>query len=250
MEKEIKGRIHSEESAGTVDGPGIRYVVFMQGCPLRCKYCHNPDTWNLNGGIEVSVDELLQNILKYKEFMSFSGGGVTISGGDPILQVRFLTELFKKLKEHNIHTALDTSGYTMITPELNELLKYTDLVLLDLKQLDNVKHKALTGFDNIRILNFLTHLENLKVKTWVRYVVIPTISDDLEYAKQYANFVKKYGNVEYVELLPYHELGKYKWETLGLKYQLSDIHAPTKEKMKAIKTIFKEAEVKTLGGGV
>lgn len=249
MEKEIKGRIHSEESAGTVDGPGLRYVVFMQGCPLRCQFCHNPDTWNLNGGREVGVDELLQRILKYKEFMKFSGGGVTISGGDPILQIPFLTELFKRLKENGIHTALDTSGYVMITKDLDQLLQYTDLVLLDIKQLDTIKHKELTGFDNIRIMHFMQHLEDMKVKTWIRYVVLPTISDDIEYARRMAEFAKKYHNVEYVELLPYHEMGKYKWEALGLKYKLSELSPPSKETMKAIKAVFKEVGVKTLGGG-
>lgn len=247
MQGKILGRIHSEESAGTVDGPGLRYVIFMQGCPLRCQFCHNPDTWNLNGGYMMSVDDMLANILKYKEFMSFSGGGVTVSGGDPILHLEFVTELFIKLRENGIHTALDTSGYVLGSKELDRLLQNTDLVLLDIKHLDTIKHKSLTGFDNLKILNFLQHLEDMKVKTWVRYVIIPTISDDLDYANQLGDYVKKFSNVECLELLPYHEMGKYKWQELGLKYKLDHISPPEPKVVKEIAKIIKSKGLKVLG---
>ncbi|MFV0625785.1 MAG: pyruvate formate-lyase-activating protein [Alphaproteobacteria bacterium] len=248
--EEILGRIHSEESAGTVDGPGLRYVVFTQGCPLRCQYCHNPDTWGLNGGQLVRPADLVSRISKYKDFMRFSNGGVTVSGGEPLLQPRFVEELFKGLKEQGIHTALDTSGHVDFSKDIEAALKYTDLVLLDIKHLDPLKHKELTGFENFRTLRFLDKLEDMRVKTWIRYVILPTFNATVEYAEKLALFVKKYRCVELVELLPYHEMGKFKWEKLGLKYRLQGIEPPTKETVKAIAKVFAAHGIKTLGGGL
>lgn len=245
---ELKARVHSRESAGTVDGPGLRYVVFMQGCPLRCKFCHNPDTWDVKGGTETSVGELLADIVKYKTFMDFSGGGVTISGGEPLLHKKFVTALFFKLKQKGIHTAIDTSGYTNIDEALDTLLDYTDLVMLDLKQLEPDAHEKLTGVNNARIIKFLEHLKEKKKKVWIRYVVLPGSNDSKEYAEGFADFVKQFDNVELVELLPYHEMGKYKWEQLGLKYELDHISSPSKEKMKEICDIFCRKGIRTLGG--
>ncbi|MDD4555862.1 MAG: pyruvate formate-lyase-activating protein [Alphaproteobacteria bacterium] len=248
--EEIRGRIHSEESAGTVDGPGLRYVVFTQGCPLRCQYCHNPDTWGLNGGKLITPQDLIDRIVKYKDFMKFSNGGVTVSGGEPLIQPKFVTELFKGLKAEGIHTAVDTAGHIDFSKDIEEVLKYTDLVLLDIKHLDPIRCKELTGFDNLRTLRFLDKLEDMRIKTWIRYVIVPTFNDTVEYAEKLADYVKKYKTVELVELLPYHEMGKFKWENLGLKYRLQGIEPPSKETVKAIAKIFNAKGIKTLGGGI
>ncbi|OPZ78795.1 MAG: Pyruvate formate-lyase 1-activating enzyme [Alphaproteobacteria bacterium ADurb.Bin438] len=247
MNEELKARIHSQESAGTVDGPGIRYVVFMQGCPLRCKFCHNPDTWNIKDGKEVTVKEIFDNIVKYKTFMDFSGGGVTISGGEPLLQVNFLKELFYRLKKEKIHTAIDTSGFVELTTELDALLYYTDLVLLDLKHIDPIRHKDLTKQDNDKVFEFLKHLQLGNKRTWIRYVIVPGYNDNAKYAESFANFVKHFDNVELIELLPYHEMGKYKWESLGLKYALDGIKPPPKSKVKEIASILHSHGLTTIG---
>ncbi len=238
--KKIKGRIHSIETGGTVDGPGIRFVVFMQGCALRCKYCHNPDCWCSTDGSETNIDELVEKIKKYKDFFDFSGGGVTVSGGEPLMQIKFVTELFKKLKALSIHTALDTSGYAIPGEEVSELLDYTDLVLLDLKHIDSQMHKKLTGVSNIKTVNFLTLLNEKNIKTWIRYVVVDGYNQSEEYAHKFANFIKAYANVEKVEVLPYHEMGKYKWEELGLRYELNDIKKPPQNIINNIILILKE----------
>lgn len=247
MNLDITARVHSQVSAGAVDGPGIRYVVFLQGCPLRCKFCHNPDTWNVTGGEDMSVRELLDNVMKYKTFMQFSGGGVTVSGGEPLLQKKFLQELFAELKLKGIHTAVDTSGYIRIDEDLDKVLDVTDLVLLDLKQIDDDAHKELTGVHNLLIKEFLNHLQKRNIKVWIRYVVLAGINDSAEYAERYAEFVKKYSNVELVEILPYHEMGVDKWTKLGLKYQLSKENIPSKEKLKEIANVLQSQGLKTLG---
>lgn len=244
---DLTARVHSQESAGAVDGPGIRYVVFMQGCPLRCKFCHNPDTWNMRGGEVVSVRDLTDTIMKYKTFMDFSGGGVTITGGEPLLHKKFIAALFEELKYKQIHTAVDTSGYVNVDEDLDKVLENTDLVLLDIKQLEPDAHKELTGVNNAKIIEFLEHLRDKEVKTWVRYVVLAGFNDSEEYATKFAKFIKDFDNVELVELLPYHEMGKYKWEKLGLKYQLDDSSVPSRESIKNIAEIFHNYGVKTLG---
>jgi pyruvate formate lyase activating enzyme len=241
---ELRARVHSHESAGTVDGPGLRYVVFLQGCPLRCKFCHNVDTWDIHGGTETGVDELLQTILQYKRFMDFSGGGVTVSGGEPLLQAPFVTALFASLKAKGIHTALDTSGYGGDAVILDDLLDVTDLVLLDIKHRDPLVHKQLTGVDNTSTIKVLKRLNEKKIRTWIRYVVLAGINSDDQYAAAFGDFVKQFDAVELIELLPYHELGKYKWEKLGQPYQLSAANIPQAETIKQITNILQSRGLK------
>ena len=174
----MEGKIHSTESFGTVDGPGIRFVVFMQGCPLRCKYCHNRDTWDVNAGTTISSHELIKKILRDKPYFSSSGGGVTVSGGEPLLQAEFVTELFKELKSIGIHTCLDTSGNLPITSQIKELLQYTDLVLLDIKHINSEKCQELTGLTNDHELSFAKYLSSHNIPVWIRQVLVPGYTDD------------------------------------------------------------------------
>lgn len=233
----MQGRIHSFESFGTVDGPGIRFVVFMQGCPLKCKYCHNRDTWNVDKGMLVDVDEVVKKVLREKTFIDSSNGGVTVSGGEPLLQAPFLTELFKKLKELNIHTCIDTAGSLPISQEIKELLKYTDLVLLDIKHIDDEKAKDLTSMSNKNNLDFAKYLNNIGKPMWIRQVLVPGYTDDKYDLQRLKAFIDTLTNVEKVELLPYHELGKYKWEELGVEYPLEGIKSPSEEDIQVAKSI-------------
>ncbi len=226
MEKVI-GRIHSFESFSTVDGPGVRFVIFLQGCPLRCKYCHNRDTRDASLGEEWIVEDVVEKILRYKEYMG-EDGGVTVSGGEPLLQIDFVIELFKRLKEENIHTAIDTSGFIAID-KLKDLLDYTDLVILDLKEMDNVTHKELIGVDNERILSFAKHVSETNVPMWVRHVLVPTITDKKEHLELLKEFVKELKSVEKVEVLGFHTLGSEKWEKIGDKFELVGIREATVE---------------------
>ena len=231
------GKIHSTESFGTVDGPGIRFVVFMQGCSLKCKYCHNRDTWDTNSGTTISVSELVKEVLKYKTYIDNSNGGVTVSGGEPLLQTEFVTEFFKELKKLNIHTALDTAGSLPISDKIKELLKYTDLVLLDIKHINNEKAINLTGISNKNNLEFAKYLSNINIPVWIRQVLIPGYTDDkfdLIKLKEFLNTLK---NVEKVEILPYHDLGKFKWEILGDKYELENVKSPTNEDIQKAKNL-------------
>ncbi|WP_144209263.1 pyruvate formate lyase 1-activating protein [Shewanella donghaensis] len=233
------GRIHSIESFGTVDGPGIRYVAFMQGCLMKCQYCHNRDTWDLDGGKEVTVDELMSQIISYKPFLT--SGGVTATGGEAILQAEFVSELFKACKDNQLHTCLDTNGFVRkYTPVIDELLDNTNLVLLDIKQMDDTKHIELTKVSNHRTLQFAEYLAKRQQKTWVRYVVVGGFTEDIESAIALADFIKPMKNVEKVELLPYHELGTHKWEVFGEKYALEGVKPPSKATMDAIKAVFTE----------
>ena len=211
---ELLGRIHSLETLGTVDGPGIRFVVFMQGCPLKCKYCHNRDTWEINSGKTYTVDELIKKILRSKSYFEASGGGVTVSGGEPLLQVEFVTELFKKLKEKNIHIALDTAGSLPINDKIKELLKYTDLVLLDIKHIDEEKSIDLIGTSNKNNLNFAKYLSNNRIPMWIRQVLVPGYTDDKQDLLKLKEFIYNLNSVKKIEILPYHNLGKFKWEKL------------------------------------
>lgn len=225
MEKNLKyyARIHSTESFGTVDGPGIRFVLFLQGCHLQCKYCHNRDTWDMKGGEYKSVDDILEKIKRYKNYMLLSGGGVTVTGGEPLLQVKFLIELFKRLKEEGIHTCIDTSGIVAITDDIKEVLKYTDLVLLDIKHIDDEKCKKLVGVSNKRELEFAEYLSQNKIKMWIRQVLVPGYTDDEQDLIKLKKFIKSLKTVEKVQILPYHSMGKYKWEKLGVKYELENV---------------------------
>lgn len=235
----MKGRIHSFESFGTVDGPGIRFVVFMQGCPMRCKYCHNPDTWAENAGEEYTAEEVAARALKYKSYLK--GGGVTVSGGEPLLQIEFLCELFKILKENGIHTAVDTSGvlFNKIEREkVDELLKYTDLVLLDIKHIDEEEHKKLTGHTNKNVLEFAKYLSDNGKDMWIRHVLVSNITDDDRYLLKLREFIDGLKTVKKVEVLPYHSMGEVKYEKLNISYPLKGMQPPKRERVEnAIKIL-------------
>ena len=220
MEK-VTGRIHSFESFSTVDGPGVRYVIFLQGCPLRCKYCHNRDTRDVHLGEVYDAETIVEKILNYREYMG-EDGGVTVSGGEPLLQIDFVIDLFKRLKAEGIHTAIDTSGFVDVD-KLKDLLDYTDLVILDLKEMDNDTHKDLIGVDNAKILKFAEHISNSGVPMWIRHVLVPTITDKEEHLLKLKEFVSTLKNVEKVEVLGYHTLGSEKWEMIGDKFMLEGI---------------------------
>jgi len=237
--EELVGKIHSFESLGTVDGPGIRFVVFLQGCPLKCKYCHNRDTWDINGGTQYSVTEVYNKILRAKPYIDSSHGGVTISGGEPLLQTNFLIDLFKKLKEVNIHTCLDTAGSIKITPQIEELLSYTDLVLLDIKHIDNDKCISLTGTPNYNTLAFAKYLNEHKIPIWIRQVLIPGITNDENDLKKEKEFIDTLSVVQKIEILPYHDMGKFKWEEFDEKYPLDGVPLPTDDEIKRAKEILK-----------
>ncbi len=230
--KNITAKIHSFESFGTVDGPGIRFVVFMQGCFLQCKYCHNRDTWDRNCGEEYKLRDVLKKIKSSKTFIEASKGGVTVSGGEPLLQAKFILELFKELKKENIHTAIDTAGSVKIDDTIKELLKYTDLVLLDIKHIDNDKCINLTGHSNENTLNFAKYLSENSIPIWIRQVLVPGITDDMEDLIKLKDFISSLNTVEKVEVLPYHDLGKYKWEKLGINYPLDGVRLADEEDVK------------------
>ena len=236
MDKKNYAKIHSVETFGTVDGPGIRFVAFFQGCHLECKYCHNRDTWDINDGKYTSVDELTNTILKYKAYIT-PNGGFTASGGEPLLQPYFLIELFKKLKKENIHTAIDTSGMIEINDTIKELLSLTDLVLLDIKHINPDKCKELVGFSNEKELKFAKYLSDNNISIWIRQVLIPGITDDELDLLELKNFIDSLKTVKNVELLPYHNLGKHKWEALGLEYKLKNIPTATPEDIEEAKKI-------------
>ncbi|MUG64867.1 MULTISPECIES: pyruvate formate-lyase-activating protein [Paenibacillus] len=223
----MKGHVHSLETFGTVDGPGIRFVLFMQGCLLKCQYCHNPDTWGLNEGREMTINEVLSEIESYLPYYRSSGGGLTVSGGEPTLQYPFVTELFREVKRRwNLHTALDTNGYN--EPEkIRELLEVTDLVLLDLKHIDDEKHIVLTGKSNERTLKTARWLSDHGRKMWVRHVYVPGIHEDQEDLHRLGQFIGTLQGVEKFEILPYHQMGVYKWEALGKAYPLEGVPSPT-----------------------
>lgn len=231
----LKGYVHSLESFGSVDGPGVRYVIFLSGCAMRCQFCHNPDTWNMKDGKEYTADQLLKIALRYKSYWG-EKGGITVSGGEPLLQMEFLTELFKKAKEAGIHTTLDTSGnpYTTKEPwhaQWLELMKYTDLVLLDIKQIDEQEHRKLTGQTGENILAMARELSNMEKPVWIRHVLVPGGSDKDEYLYRLADFIHTLKNVQRVEVLPYHTLGTFKWEKLGIPYPLEGVKPPTQERI-------------------
>ncbi len=233
----MNGKIHSIETFGTVDGPGIRFVIFMQGCSLKCKYCHNRDTWSFNSGKLVTIQELVKEILKYKSYMDSSGGGVTVSGGEPLLQTDFICALFRELKKYNIHTAIDTAGSLPLSYEIKELLKYTDLVLLDIKHINNEKCINLTGAPNKHTLEFAKYLNNLNIPVWIRQVLVPGYTDDKFDLLELKNFINSLTNVEKVELLPYHNLGKFKWAEIGDVYELDNVEPPTQEEIDRAKQL-------------
>ena len=219
----VIGKIHSFETFGAVDGPGIRFVVFFQGCGLRCKYCHNRDTWAVNTGIEYTSDELVAKILRYKNYFTVSGGGVTLSGGEPLLQQDFLLELLPKLKKHNINIAIDTSGNFHITDKLKRIIDLTDLFLLDIKCINNDVCKYLVGVSNELELEFAKYLNNINKSMWIRQVIVPGVTDNENDLLKLKDFLSTLNNVKKIELLAYHDLGRFKWENLGCNYELQDV---------------------------
>ena len=233
----VLGRYHSFESCGTVDGPGIRFILFLQGCLMRCQYCHNRDTWDLHGGKEISVEELMKEVVTYKPFMRASGGGVTASGGEEILQPEFVLEWFRACKKEGIDTCLDTNGFVRHYEFIDDLLDVTDLVLLDLKEMNDRVHQSLIGVPNKRVLDFAKYLEKRNQRTWIRHVVVPGYTDNDEDLHLLGKFTQNMKNVEKIELLPYHRLGAHKWAVLGDKYQLEEVKPPTKESMEHIKAL-------------
>lgn len=233
------GHIHSTESFGAADGPGVRFIVFMQGCHMRCRYCHNPDTWKMDGGDEVTADEILKRALRFKPYWG-KDGGITISGGEPLLQIDFVIELFKKAKELGINTCIDTAGnpFTKEEPffsKFEELMKYTDLLLLDLKEINPTRHKDLTGFDNSNIIEMAKYLSEINKPVWIRHVLVPEHSDFDEDLDALGDFIDTLSNVDRVEILPYHTLGKFKWKNLGIPYTLESISPPSAERIENAK---------------
>lgn len=245
MKEKVYGNIHSIESCGTVDGPGLRFVVFTQGCPLRCQYCHNPDTWDYKGEAnKMSVDEILA---QYDGVKEFCGGGITVTGGEPLVQIDFITELFKAARAKGIHTALDTSGLLFNkenTAKIDELLKYTSLVLLDIKHIDDEEHKKLTGHSNKNILAFARYLSENQKPMWVRHVVVPGITFNKDYLARLGEFLAELNNVQALDVLPYHDMAVPKYESLGIEYPLKGVPPLTKEQALEARRIILEARMK------
>ena len=237
MDVKSQMRIHSFETLGAVDGPGIRFVLFLQGCSLKCKYCHNRDTWDMTLGEEKTLEEIIEKVKRYKTYMNLSGGGVTVTGGEPLLQVKFLIEFFKRLKEEKINTCIDTSGMFNITEDIKEVLKYTDLVLLDIKHIDDEKCKDLVGFSNKKELEFARYLSENNKKMWIRQVLVPGYTDDEKDLVKLKEFLATLKTVEKVQILKYHSMGKYKWEKLGQKYELEGVRDATLEDEERAKKI-------------
>lgn len=240
---QIKGRIHSIESFGAADGPGVRYIIFLQGCHMRCRYCHNPDTWAMDEktSYEETPEQTLAKAIKYKSYWR-DNGGITVSGGEALLQMDYVTELFRLAKAKGIHTTIDTSGspFTREEPffsKFNELMKYTDLFMLDIKHIDSEKHKNLTTCDNRNILDMAKYLSDNGKDMWIRHVLVPGITDSEDDLKRLGEFVKSLNTVKRFEILPYHTLGVFKWKELGMKYTLDEINPPTAEEVKKAEDI-------------
>jgi pyruvate formate lyase activating enzyme len=237
----IIGRIHSIESFGAVDGPGIRYVLFLQGCPMRCLYCHNPDSWDSHKGRVVSVDEMMADILSYRNFIR--KGGVTISGGEPLLQLDFVLEILRRCRALGLHTAIDTAGSVPVARSA-PVIDAADLLLLDIKALDGDVCRKLTGMSNRHELDTLDYCEKTGKPVWVRHVVVPGITLDEAKLDALARYLASYRCVEKVELLPFHKMGEFKWRELGLDYELAATPAPTADEMRRAKAIFESHGLK------
>ena len=238
---EIKGRIHSVESFGSADGPGVRYIVFLKGCNMRCQYCHNPDTWAKDGGELMTPEEVLKKALRYKTYWK-EKGGITVSGGEALLQIDFVTELFRLAKEKGVNTCLDTSGnpFSLEEPfksKFDELMKYTDLFMLDIKHMDDAAHRKLTGQTNQNILEMAAYLSDHGKAMWIRHVLVPGITTEEDELHRLRSFLDTLKTVERVEVLPYHTLGVFKWKELGIPYQLEGVDPPTKEQIDREKEI-------------
>ena len=237
----LKAAIHSVETFGSVDGPGIRFIIFLKGCKLRCRYCHNPDTWNPDSKDMRSTDELLEQALRYRSYWGKTGG-ITVSGGEALLQIDFMIELFQKAKQLGIHTCIDTAAQPFSREEtffakFEKLMQYTDLLLLDVKHIDSEQHRKLTGRGNENILDGARYLSAIGKPVWIRHVLVPGVTDDDAYLHQLRAFLDTLTNIERVEVLPYHALGVYKWQQLGIPYTLKDTPTPAQERVDNAKKI-------------
>ncbi|MGN1120282.1 MAG: pyruvate formate-lyase-activating protein [Oscillospiraceae bacterium] len=239
MSEPTKAIVHSVESFGAADGPGVRYIIFLKGCKFRCQYCHNPDTWAGPAGQEMTADEVLQKALRCKSYWG-KDGGITVSGGEPLLQIDFLIELFKKAKAEGINTCIDTAGQPFTREEpffskFEELMKYTDLLLLDIKEIDPEQHKIVTGHDNANILNLARYLSDIGKPIWIRHVLVPGLTDRDDDLDKLGEFIATLKNVQRVDVLPYHTLGKFKWDNLKIPYTLEGVEPPTPERVQNAK---------------
>lgn len=232
------GYIHSVETCGTVDGPGIRFIVFTTGCPLRCLYCCNPDCRHLEDGKPVSVDELITEIQKYTAYMSASGGGVSVCGGEPLFQPQFVREIFRRCQDLNIHTALDTSGFCDLEIA-KSVIEFTDLVLLDIKSFDPTTYQTVTSVSIEPTLALARYLNQIQKPVWIRFVLVPGLTDDPQNIAGLADFLATLTNVEKVDVLPFHKLGEYKWQQLGYEYLLKDTPTPTSDQVNMALEIFR-----------
>ena len=240
-----KAYVHSIESFGSVDGPGIRFVIFLSGCKMRCRYCHNPDTWTMKSDDMRSADELLQQALRFRAYWG-KEGGITVSGGEALLQIDFMLELFEKAKALGINTCLDTAAQPFTREEpffskFTKLMSLTDLVLLDLKHIDNQEHKKLTGWENNNVLDCARYLSQIQTPVWIRHVLVPNITDNDTYLHDLRDFIKTLHNVKRIEVLPYHSMGAYKWQKLGLNYTLDHVDSPTRERVENAEKILLSA---------
>ncbi len=241
----VTGRVHSLETFGTVDGPGIRFVLFMQGCLMQCQYCHNPDTWNLDGGKVMQLEEVLAEIEPYLNYYRSSGGGLTVSGGEPTLQAPFVKALFRAVKERwNLHTTLDSNGYND-GEKIHELLEVTDLVMLDLKHINDDKHRKLTGVSNERTLKLARWLSDHGRKMWIRHVFVHGIHDSEEDLLALGEFIGTLNGVEKFEILPYHQMGIYKWQSLGRIYPLDGVPSPTEAEVERAYRLIEQGRSRT-----
>lgn len=240
-----KGFVHSVESFGSVDGPGIRFLIFLQGCPMRCQFCHNPDSWKTGIGEERTADELLDQAERFRAYWGYNGG-ITVSGGEALLQIDFLLELFEKAKQRGIGTCLDTSAqlFTRKSPffeKFERLMELTDTVLLDIKHIDDEEHRKLTRHSNANILDCARYLSEIDKPVWIRHVLIPGITDKDEYLVRLRDFLSTLHNIERIEVLPYHTLGVYKYEKLGIDYRLKDVQPPVAERVANANDILQQA---------
>ena len=247
--EQVKGRVHSVETFGLVDGPGVRYILFLQGCRMRCKYCHNPETWDLGGGEEKTPQEAFAHAVRYKNYWR-DNGGITVSGGEPLLQIDFVIEFLKLAKQKGIHTTIDTAGipFTMDDPEwlakFDQLLEVTDLFMLDIKQMDEEAHKDLTKWGNQNILQMAKYLSDHGKEMWIRRVLVPGVTDDDDELQKLADFIKELKTVSRVEVLPYHTLGLFKWENIGVEYPLEGVRTPEADEVKHAEAIIIPEELR------
>ena len=239
--KDLTGKIHSVETCGTVDGPGIRYVIFTQGCPLKCLYCHNPDTWAINSenATDMKVSQLMEDIVKYKSYFKFTGGGVTLTGGEPLLQKEFAAALFEQCKKEGLHTCLDTSGHAKIDAATEQVLASTDLVMLDIKSATPQTFKKVAGVPIDTTLEFARYLMERDIEAWVRFAFVPGLTDNEEELHTLASYLTTLKNASRVGVLPFHQLGAYKWQDLKMEYQLKDTPEPTLEETEKVRELFR-----------